>query len=64
MNIGVNVGLGLGCLLIAVLMGSIGAWFAFSGFKDRDWSAIVVATLILAVAIFALGSAVGLFLKT
>ena len=63
MNIGVNLGLGLGCVLIAALMGLIGTWFAVNGIKDRDWSAVVVAVLILVVAVFALGSAVALFLK-
>jgi len=63
MNIGVNLGLGAGCVLIAALMALIGTWFVVNGVKDRDWSAIVVAALILAVAVFALSSAVGLFLK-
>jgi hypothetical protein len=62
-NIGVNLGLGAGCVLIATLMALIGTWFMVNGVKDRDWSAIVVAALILAVAAFALSSAVGLFLK-
>ena len=64
MNIGVNLGLGIGCMVIAVLMAAIGMWFVVNGVKDRDWSAIIVAILILAVAAFALSSAVALFLKT
>jgi hypothetical protein len=63
-NIGVNLGLGAGCMLIAVLMALIGTWFVVNAIKDRDWSAIVVAALILVVAVFALGSAVALLLKT
>ena len=63
MNIGVNLGLGAGCVLIAALMALIGTWFMVNGIKNRDRSAIVVAALILVVAVFALGSAVGLFLK-
>jgi len=62
-NISVNAGLGAGCALIAVLMALIGAWFAVNGVKDRDWSSIFVAVLILAVAVFAMSSAVGLLLK-
>jgi hypothetical protein len=50
-------------VLIAALMALIGTWFMVNGIKNRDRSAIVVAALILVVAVFALGSAVGLFLK-
>ena len=64
MNIGVNLGLGIGCMVIAVLMAAIGTWFIVNGVKDRDWSGIIVAILILVVAAFALSSAVALFLKT
>ncbi len=63
MSIGVNLGLGIGCALIAAPMAVIGVWFGVNGVKDRDWSTLIVAILILAVVVFAAISAVGLFLK-
>lgn len=64
MQVALNVGLGIGCLVIAVLMGLIGGWFMVNGVRDRDWSAILIAGLILALTIFALISAVTLFMRT
>ena len=61
--VAVNIGLGVGCLVIAVLMAVIGGWFSYAGIRDRDWSAVVLAVLILAVAVFAVVSAVSLFTK-
>jgi drug/metabolite transporter superfamily protein YnfA len=63
MGVAVNIGLGIGCLIIAVLMAVIGGWFSWSGLRDRDWSALMLAILILAVAVFAVISAVSLFTK-
>jgi len=57
----VHIGLGIGCLVIAVLMVTIGVWFSWSGFRDRDWSAVLLALLIIAVAVFATISAFNLF---
>ncbi len=59
----VNIGLGIGCLIIAVLMALIGGWFSWTGLRDKDWSALLLAILILAVAVFAVVSAVTLFTK-
>jgi hypothetical protein len=58
-----NIGLGIGCLVIAALLGIIGGWYMANAIKDRDWSAIFVAALILALTIFAFNSAVMLFLR-
>jgi hypothetical protein len=44
-------------------MAVIGGWFSWSGLRDRDWSALMLAILILAVAVFAVISAVSLFTK-
>ena len=63
MGVAVNIGLGIGCLVIAVLMAVIGGWFSWTGLRDKDWSAVVLAILILAVAVFAIVSAVSLFTK-
>ncbi|MHB8085574.1 MAG: hypothetical protein ACYDHZ_07100 [Dehalococcoidia bacterium] len=63
MGVAVNIGLGIGCLIIALLMALIGGWFSYAGFRDRDWSGVVLAILILAVAVFAVVSAVSLFTK-
>ena len=57
----VNIGLGIGCIVIAVLMAAIGGWFSFTGFRDREWSSVALSVLILAVAAFAVVSAVTLF---
>ncbi|MBN1691572.1 MAG: hypothetical protein JW901_11170 [Dehalococcoidia bacterium] len=57
----VNIGLGTGCIVIAVLMVVIGGWFIWTGIKDREWSSVVLAVLIFAVAVFAAISAVNLF---
>jgi hypothetical protein len=63
MQIALNIGLGIGCLVVAVLMGLIGGWFMVNGVRDKDWSAIFVAAMILALTIFALSSAVMLFIR-
>ena len=63
MGVAVNIGLGIGCLIIAVLMALIGGWFSWTGLRDKDWSALLLAILILAVAVFAVVSAVTLFTK-
>jgi uncharacterized membrane protein YccC len=57
----VNVGLGIGCLVIALLMAVIGGWFVWTGARDREWSSIVLAVFIYGVAAFAVISAVNLF---
>jgi hypothetical protein len=57
----VNIGLGIGCIVIAVLMLAMGGWFSWTGFRDRDWSSVFLSVLILAVAVFAVVSAVNLF---
>ncbi|MBN1376180.1 MAG: hypothetical protein JXA01_08505 [Dehalococcoidia bacterium] len=57
----VNIGLGIGCIVIAVLMAVIGGWFTWTGIKDREWSSVVLAALIFGVAVFAVISAVNLF---
>lgn len=61
MGVEVDIGLGIGCLIIAVLMALIGGWFSWTGLRDKDWSALLLAILILAVAVFAVVSAVSLF---
>ncbi|MGA2367145.1 MAG: hypothetical protein ABSF74_01020 [Dehalococcoidia bacterium] len=63
MGVAVNIGLGIGCLVIAVLMATLGGWFSWTGLRDKDWSAVALAILILAVAVFAVVSAVSLFTK-
>lgn len=57
----VNIGLGVGCIVIAALMAIIGGWFSYTGFRNREWSSILLAILIFAVAIFAVINAVNLF---
>jgi len=57
----VNIGLGIGCIVIAVLMLLIGGWFSWTGFRDREWSSVFLSALIIAVAVFAIVSAVNLF---
>jgi hypothetical protein len=57
----VNIGLGIGCIIIAVLMVTIGIWFIWTGIRDREWSSIILSVLILAVAAFAIVSAYNLF---
>ncbi len=63
MGSAVDIGLGIGCLIIAILMAGIGGWFSWTGFKDKDWSALFLAILILAVAVFAVISAISLFTR-
>ena len=63
MQVALNIGLGIGCLVIAVLTGLIGGWFMVNGIRDKDWSAVFIAALILALTIFALSSAVMLFMR-
>jgi hypothetical protein len=63
MQSAVDIGLGIGCLIIAMLMAGIGGWFCWTGFKDKDWSALFLAILILAVAVFAVVSAINLFIR-
>jgi len=63
MQLALNIGLGIGCLVIAALMGLIGGWFMVNAIRDKDWSVIFVAAMILALAIFALTSAVMLFIR-
>jgi amino acid permease len=57
----VNIGLGVGCIVIAALMAVIGGWFTYSGIKNREWSSVLLAILIFCVAIFAVINAVNLF---
>lgn len=57
----VNIGLGIGCIVIAVLLAVIGGWFSYAGFKKREWSSVLLAILIFGVAVFAIISAVNLF---
>lgn len=57
----VNLGLGIGCLLIAALMAIMGGWFIWSGLRDRDWSSVGLSIIIFAVAAFACISAYKLF---
>ena len=61
MTSAVNIGLGVGCVVIALLMTAIGGWFIWSGFRDREWSSVVLSILIFAVAAFASVSAYNLF---
>lgn len=57
----VNIGLGIGCIVIAVLMLAIGGWFSYTGIRDREWSSVILSLLIIGVAVFAVISAVNLF---
>lgn len=52
-----NVGLVVGCIIIGILMLAIGGWFCMTGVKDRDWSTVVLAIMVLGVAGFAFYSA-------
>jgi len=57
----VNIGLGIGCIVIAVLMAAIGGWFSWTGIRDREWSSVILSLLIFGVAVFAVVSAINLF---
>ncbi|MGA2157603.1 MAG: hypothetical protein ABSG90_00145 [Dehalococcoidia bacterium] len=63
MGVAVDIGLGIVCLIIAFLMALIGRWLSWIGFRDKDWSAVVLALMILAVTIFAVVSSIGLFTR-
>ena len=57
----VNIGLGIGCVIIGLLMAFLGVWFMWNGFKDKDWSSVVLSVMIFGVAAFAGVSAYNLF---
>jgi hypothetical protein len=57
-----NIGLGIGCLLVAALMTFWGAWFVFNGFKEREWGSVILDALGIGLACFAIYGAVNLFL--
>ena len=58
-----NIGLGIGCLAVGLLMASIALWFSWNGIKEKDKVSVFFGLAILAVAVFALISAYNMFTK-
>jgi len=58
-----NIGLGIGCLVVGGLMAFIAIWFGLNGIKEKDGVSVFFGLAILGVAVFAFVSAFNLFTK-
>ena len=57
-----NIGLGIGCLLVGGLMAFWGVWFIINGIKEKEWGSVFLGILGVGLACFAVYSAINLFL--